>query len=194
METKDWIMVIAVILGPILAVQVQKRLEVLRERRNRKLQVFQDIMATRAARVSAEHVKALNMIDIEFYGSKRFGIRQQSKPDKAVINAWRNYQDHLNNRLPDDNITWFTKGDDLFTELLFQMSKALDYDFDMVLLKRGCYSPIAHGEIEMDQQTIRKGLVKILSGENPLLIAIPSTEHTMGDTNQIEQSENPTKP
>lgn len=42
-------MIIATIAGPILAVQAQKWLERLRERRNRKFCVFQQLMATRAS-------------------------------------------------------------------------------------------------------------------------------------------------
>jgi cytochrome bd-type quinol oxidase subunit 1 len=68
MDTKDWLIVASTLLGPILAVQAQKWVEVFRERRGRKLWVVQQLMATRAARVSAEHVQALNMIDLVFYG------------------------------------------------------------------------------------------------------------------------------
>ena len=49
-----------------MAVQVQKWLEVFREERGRKLWIFKTLMATRASAVSAEHVQALNMIDLEF--------------------------------------------------------------------------------------------------------------------------------
>ena len=69
METKDWIIALATLLGPILAVQAQKWIEGVREQRTRKLRVFTQLMATRAARLSAEHVQAINMIDLVFYGS-----------------------------------------------------------------------------------------------------------------------------
>ena len=80
---------IAVLLAPVFAVQVQKYLEILREKRNRRMWIFHSLMATRAAKVSAQHVQALNMIDIEFYGQKRFGIRLQSKSEKRIIDAWK---------------------------------------------------------------------------------------------------------
>lgn len=176
----DWVMILAVLGGPVLAVQVQKYLDVLRERRHRKGRVFQMLMGTRAARLSAEHVQALNMIDIEFYGRTYFGMRRQSKAGESVIAAWRIYQEHLNIKYPDDQLQeWFQKGDDLFTELLFRMSRALGYDFDTVQLKRGCYSPIAHGEMENDQFMIRKSLTKILSGEESFpmkIVSFPITE------------------
>jgi uncharacterized protein DUF6680 len=44
-------------------------------------------MATRAARLTPDHVQALNLIDVEFY-SKR-------KKYKRVLDAWKAYHDHL---------------------------------------------------------------------------------------------------
>jgi hypothetical protein len=84
MENKDIIMTFAVVLGPILAVQIQKWLEQVRNKTERKLKIFKTLMTTRATRVSIEHVQSLNMIDIEFL----------DKEYKKVISAWRNYHDH----------------------------------------------------------------------------------------------------
>ena len=63
MTLTDILTILAVFLAPVVAVQVQKWLEVFREQRARKLWIFKTLMATRAATVSQEHVQALNMID-----------------------------------------------------------------------------------------------------------------------------------
>lgn len=65
MEIRDWLNIIALIIAPILALQIQKWLEKYREDRKRKLDIFKTLMSTRANRVSIEHVEALNMIDVE---------------------------------------------------------------------------------------------------------------------------------
>ena len=52
LELKDWWVVAATVLGPILAVQAQKAVEAYRERRTRKSRLFELLMATRASRVS----------------------------------------------------------------------------------------------------------------------------------------------
>ena len=65
-----WITILAIILGPILAVQVQKYIENKKETRNKKMQIFKALMATRATPLYPAHVEALNMIDIEFYNDK----------------------------------------------------------------------------------------------------------------------------
>ena len=74
--------------GPVLAVEVQKRSERKREQRSRRLGIFRTLMATRLQMLGWEHVQALNVIDVEFYGS--------SSEEKAVLNDWKAYLDHLN--------------------------------------------------------------------------------------------------
>lgn len=169
MEIKDWITIGAVIAGPILAVQAQKVIESIKERKERKLRLFHTLMETRATRLSGSHVSALNMIDLEFYGRSIFGKRWQSKADKEVTNAWKIYNDHLNNGAPEDRIdAWVERGTELFTRLLYSMSLSLGYDFDEVQLKRDCYSPIAHGRVEREQEKIREGLVDVFEGRKSI--------------------------
>lgn len=169
LELKEWLIVIATFLGPILAVQAQKWVEAFRERRRRKISVFEQLMATRGSRVSAEHVRALNMIDLVFYGEKTLGLPRRSSSEQAVLDAWKEYLDHLNNKHVDaDLMLWLTKGDELFTNLLFATSKDLGFRFDRVQLKRGTYTPIAHGEIEAEQTELRRATLSLVTGKHAL--------------------------
>ena len=175
METLAILTVIAIVMGPILAVQAQKISELVREKRIRKVVIFKTLMATRASRVSFDHVKALNMIDIEFYGKRILGVKFQSNKYNRVTLAWKTYHDNLNAKDDDTKSkTWLDKNDELFIDLLFEISGALGYDFDKIQLKRGAYSPIAHGEQEIDALTIRRSLSKILSGEEALPMKVVS--------------------
>lgn len=175
LDSRDWVLVIATIAGPILAVQAQKWIERLRESRNRKLWVFQQLMATRAARLSTDHVQALNMIDLVFYGSHPFGIHRRSKTEQAVIDTWREYHDHLGTQFDQTAAAvWHTKADELFTNLLFAIAQDLDFKFDRVQLKKGVYSPQAHGDLELEQNMIRRLLLKLLSGDNALKMEVTS--------------------
>jgi hypothetical protein len=173
MTTKDWITVIAVILGPILAVQAQKFLESIREKRNRRLSLFKTLMSTRAERLSREHVQALNMIDIEFYGRRLFGTRYQTSKEKKVTNAWKNYNDHLNQKNSYDTVeSWVRDGDTLFTRIMYEMSIALGYDYDEVQLKRDSYRPEAHVNIENAQLDVLTGLASVLKHERSIPMAV----------------------
>jgi hypothetical protein len=173
MDTKDIVMILAVIAGPILAVQAQKYIESIRESKNRKLRIFHTLMSTRATRLAQDHVAALNMIDIEFYGNTRFGKRNQSNGEKKITNAWKVYNDHLNNKASEERIdAWIDKSDELFTSLLYSMAQYLGYEFDEVQLKRDCYRPIAHGDIENEQHKLRQGLVAVLEGKKSIPMAV----------------------
>lgn len=173
MEYKDVIMTIAVLLGPIAAVQIQKWLEQSRNKTERKLQIFKTLMSTR---VSIDHVQSLNMIDVEFIGKKY----------KKVITAWRDYHDHLSNVVP-QLPGWKDKNDDLFIDLLFAMGESLGYKFDKVMLRRTAYSPVAHGNIEFDQETIRRGLATILSGKAAFPIFFTNVNNIINDESTVEE-------
>lgn len=191
MENKDWIMLLAIILGPILAVQTQKIIESIIEKRNRKKQIFHTLMATRASRVSHMHVEALNMIDIVFYGKSIFGKRFPSKGDKAITDAWKKYYDLLSNKnsYASEEI-WAQKGNEYFDELLFIMSKNLKYDFDEVVIKRNCYSPEAHGKQELDNLIIRRGIAEVFGNNRPIPIQIiENKDHIIVSTDEIIKTE-----
>lgn len=90
MTIADWLMIAAVLAGPIIAVQLTRHLDDKREVRDRKLQVFKTLMATRAYTVSWDHVVALNRIDLEF--------NRRNQNERAVIEAWKAYLDLLGDR------------------------------------------------------------------------------------------------
>lgn len=171
MKGSEWIMILAILLAPLVAVQVQKYIELILEKRSRKLKIFHTLMATRATRLVPVHVEALNMIDIEFYGKGR--------QEKEVQDAWKIYLDHLFTDLtkatPEEIRIWTDKGNDLFTELLYKMSQSLNYSFDKVHLKKSVYWPRAHSELEADQIIIRKGLVDLFDKNRPIPISIVSS-------------------
>jgi len=190
MTLSNWLTILAILLAPLLAVQVQKRLELLRERRQKKNYVFQTLMATRApaTRLSGQHVKALNVIDTEFYGRKILGIQYQSKKEKAVVEAWKIYHDQLHMPYEKKDLQiWIDKGNELFTDLLHKMAQSLGYDFDRVHLKRGMYSPIAHDDEAIDQLFIRKAIAEILSGRKAFPISIPVSPEQQAMQNELNE-------
>lgn len=175
MQTAEWVIAGATLLGPILAIQAQKAIERARERRSRKTWVFQTLMATRAARVSPEHVQALNMIDLVFYGRRVFGILKRSKAEQTVIDTWHEYLDHLATKSDEKTAElWNAKGEELFINLLFATATAVGFKFDRVQLKKGAYSPVAHGNLEFEHQAIRRMALAVLSGEKPLKMHVSS--------------------
>lgn len=169
LELKDWAVVFATLLGPVLAVQAQKMVEQFRERRQRKIRLFEQLMATRTARLSPEHVRALNMIDLVFYGEKTLGTLRRSTKEQSILDVWKEYHDHLSTRAEEGQLSlWAARGDEIFTSVLFAIARDIGYTFDRVQLKRGAYSPIAHGELENQLDQIRKAVLSLLTGEHAL--------------------------
>src|SRR4051812_16590246 len=86
----EGLLIAATVAGPILAVQAQKFIERIKDRNERKRRIFYVLMATRATKLSLDHVQNLNMIELEFGAGRS---QRQSASDKKVITAWRTLLD-----------------------------------------------------------------------------------------------------
>ena len=106
---ENYALMAATLIGPILAIQAQKWIERWTEKRNRKLDLFKTLMATRAYRLSHAHVEALNMIEIEFYDCR-------NSKGKKVMESWRSYFDNLadSDLQKNDHKTWLSQQDNKF--------------------------------------------------------------------------------
>jgi hypothetical protein len=104
-----------------------------------------------------------------FYGERTLGVHRRTSKEQRILDAWKEYRDHLNNKLPEGQIElWGTQGAELFTNLLYAMSQDIGYRFDRVQLKRDSYSPIAHGELEEEQSELRKATLSLVTGKHAL--------------------------
>ncbi len=185
MEFANWMMIAAVLCGPVLAVQAQKWIETAREKRNRRLNVFKRLMATRGAVLSPAHVEALNMIDLEFGG--------RGKRNEKVRATWKEYLDHLCNLSEDPEQQrqqlpiWTERKDVLLAELLHEMGSAVGYKFDKVQIRRGIDAPRGHANWELETQLLRRFLIELLAGNRTLpldvrsLPSAPAQEQSEGD-------------
>ena len=79
----EWLTLAAIFLGPIVAVFVTRWVDCLRERGQRRMDVFRTLMRTRRAPISGDHVGALNLIEIEFQN------------DVEVMAEWRKLFSHF---------------------------------------------------------------------------------------------------
>lgn len=171
MTIADTLIILATLLGPIIAVQVTRYVDNQNEVKGRKLQVFKTLMATRAYTLSPAHVEALNRIDLEFSTKK--------SSEKKVIEVWKQYLDHLG----DKSLTperWSEKRVETLVELLYAMGQCLDYNFDKTQIKNGTYAPVAHSRIEEEQEAIRQHTLEVLKGTRslPMFVTnLPSTEN-----------------
>jgi microsomal dipeptidase-like Zn-dependent dipeptidase len=182
MDTSAGAIVVATLLGPVFAVQVQKYLERHRDQKRVKDTIFRTLMTTRANRLAPDHVQALNGIEIAFYGG--------GEKEKRVREGWRAYHDYLNDRSyqPDRMQEWMVKQIDLFIELLHDMAVCLGYDFDKTHIKSSWYAPEAHGTVEEELNAIRSSLAEIVTGKRPFPIGIhPTSEEEAKKTAELRE-------
>jgi hypothetical protein len=160
------ITIIAIVVGPILALMAQRILDESREKRKRKLALFHSLLTSRAMPLSPDHVRTLNSIELEFH--------PHTGRNKAVIDAWRNYLDHLNTPRPADAVgsgqSWDLRSLDLQIELIFQMSQSVGYDFDRSMIKRNAYYPVGLGTSENEQAALRRAALKVFEGSGEIRV------------------------
>jgi hypothetical protein len=168
----EWWVVFATLAGPVVAVQTQKWIERATEGRRRRLEIFAALMANRATRISADFVRALNLIDLVFLPR---GLARSK--DKAVIDAWHALLGELNhgpgaNADQAASIAWQLRCDDRVIELLAAMSTALGFAFTSEELRRGSYHPQGSWDREQAQLVILEGLRKVFTGNATLPMAV----------------------
>lgn len=177
----DIIMVIAIFAGPIIAVRITEKLRLSKDSRNRKVHIFRNLMATRSAPLAAMHIEALNLVELEFQAVPH--------PSAFVVAAARLYMDHLrDSQYPKD--MWGSRKSELLVDLLYEMSKALDYNFDKVQIKAGSYYPSAYGETDEDNYKTRKLWLEILEAKRLLPIASILTPSLPTEKEQQTETQN----
>lgn len=164
MELTDLITVIAIVVGPILAVVVTRYLDDSRFNRERRMAIFRSLMRTRKARISPDHVGSLNLVEIEFYNVP------------AVVAAWKTHMNHLNTKFPDDVDgavidEWSRVQDRNLTKLLHTLAEELGFKkMDQLDIFDGGYSPRGWANIEDQQAVLRTLTMDLLQGKRALPI------------------------
>ena len=165
--------VIAMLLSPLVALQIRSMMEHRREKRQRKEWIFKTLMSTRATTLNVDHVNALNLIDLDF--------KDRHNKYKKVLDAWEVYRDHLGDKVTPENAnSWNVKSVDLLAKLLLEMGNSLGYDFNDVQIRRGIYYPQGFQELENKRMFVLDELCKVLKWEK----AVPIFAKVVDITNE----------
>lgn len=165
--------IIAIVIGPPIGVGTARFLDNRRSRRERRMDIFRTLMRTRRTPMWADHVGALNLVEIEF------------AKDKQVIAAHRSLFEHLGKPLPrrpeeetNDNMPPEEKRErdrkfddrmglerhQLLSKLLHAMAKVLDFKIEQLEVFEGGYTPQGWGDIERQQEAIRRFAIDLYLG------------------------------
>lgn len=177
----DVVTIIALVIGPVLAVVTARLFEARRIERERRTDVFRTLMRTLGDRLSFDHVSALNLVNIEF------------RNDKNVIEEWKKYFEYLRSgyqRRPDEivseNLTeeekqerndrydrrTFIEGGTLLAKLLEAMAQSLNYKVEVLDLFKGGYSPQSWAHVESQQALIRQYFIDLYFGNKALPVLV----------------------
>lgn len=159
----DVLMVLATLLSPFIAVQASEKLRSNAAARDAREKVFHVLMSTRSARMTPDHVGALNRIDLVF-PTARF---------PAVSDAWSLYLRELSKDQPTVEAAQQSAWDEqnrAFYKLLRTMAEALKTPFSETTLQHNAYYPKGYVFNEAQAAEFRAAAVKVMKGEQPLVI------------------------
>ena len=146
--------ILAIVVGPVIAVCITRKLDRDRAAAERKMEIFRTLMRTRGMPIHWDHVGALNLVEVEF-------IDHQD-----VIKTWKEYLAHLNERPPKEKAEFNAFGrkrDTLLTALMDAIAKALGVKVTQLDILQGNYVPSGWFADEEEQRWLRRALIEVLS-------------------------------
>jgi hypothetical protein len=177
-KLEAWLTIIAIIVGPLLAILIQRWRDNRREQRNRKYEIYRRLVMTLKAPLAPSHVDAINGIQMEF------------RDEAQVLDAWRLYTSHLNaaqQRAADAN-RWNEKKFDLLIDLVYEMGQRLGYkNINKAALRDNTYLPQGFVDVEAEWHQIRKAWSEVLAGQRPLPMTVVGPVQTREHVNLSKQ-------
>lgn len=163
METSNFYAVanlLAIVGGPILAVFVTRYIDKLRARNDRRLDLFRVLMRTRRMALSAEHVAAINLVEIDFAGEKDV-IQKRSDYFKALGTD-------VTRMSPAEHSKFFAEREALLAKLLHSIAKVLGVKMEQLDIFSGGYVPQGWLNLENQQAELRLLALDLLRGDRAL--------------------------
>jgi len=173
MALTDFLMILAILIGPTIGVFLVKKVDEEKEKRRRREDVFKILMRTRKDPITQDHVGALNLVELEF------------EKEEKVLNAFKEYFTNLNtqhkksDRETDQefNIRIYQDRQALLAKLLHAMAKILNFKIEQLEIFEGGYIPQGWGDERSLQKLLQLGLNNILSGTTPIKVVLVESQN-----------------
>lgn len=165
-KVEAWAIIWATFFGPIAAVLITRWRDAATGKRERRLLIFRMLMATRRQTINVDHVSALNLIEVEFYGVK------------AIETAWKTYITHLNSGPIDRQLTeaeqkaWDNTRADLLAKLLAVIGRHLGYSLGEIDLRNGGYAPEGWRYRDMRAGAMQEFVLDLAAGRKVVPVGV----------------------
>lgn len=181
MSVYEILTLLAIFLGPISAVIVTRRVDALRERHSRRMDIFRALMKTRRTGIHPDQVAALNLVEIEFFGDgdvvsawkklfTHYSTPHGSNADEIVSDSMTEEEKSSRIRRKEDRI--FSDRQKLYTALLHKIANSLKFRIEQLEILDGGYHPQGLVDIELEQAAIRRYFVDLASARRAVPVAI----------------------
>ncbi len=137
LQIYEWLTLIAILVGPVVAVTITLATEARRRTREQQTQTLRMLLSTRHLPSDPAYSTAINMIPVDF------------NRELGVMTAWNNYITTIRIRPTPEGVDAHQQ--DIITKqtkLIFQMTKSLDYKLDETDIQSTAYA--AEGFINRD--------------------------------------------
>ena len=165
--------IVAVLVGPIIAVLVTRLIDEHRAKKHRRWEIFRNLMCHRRTPMNVEFVGALNLIEIEF------------ADDQRVIQAWKQllttFEKMATESLSDDQFSaLIEERSQAQTRLLDAIARNLGTEIEQLDIYSGGYSPKGWFDLENEQAVIRRLFGEIALGHKafPVIVYPPEPSNT----------------
>jgi hypothetical protein len=180
---------IAIFAGPISAILVSRHLDARKEQRDRQMDIFRTLMRTRRTPVWADHVGALNLVEIEFKDDSKviaawkalfehFAARHVRAPNEQIAEAMTPEEAGQRNQRFDERLG--TERQKLLAKLLHAIAKRMRFNAEQLDIFEGGYTPQGWEDVETEQRLIRQFALEFLAGRRSVPVAVMDYSNPAG--------------
>lgn len=163
--------IVAILVGPVLAVAVTRWIDARRAMRDRQWDIFRNLMQYRRTPMNPEFVGALNLVEVEF------------SKDERIITAWKqllaSFEQLATESMTEEQLTSLAnERSQAQTRLLDAIAKRLGMRIEQLDIYSGGYSPKGWLDVENEQTIIRRLFGEIAIGKRafPVMVFQPQPE------------------
>ena len=181
MTNTETLTLVAILVGPVVAVVLTRYLDDRRDRRRGRMEVFKTLMRTRRTPVFVEHVGALNLIEIEFANDGKviaawralfthFGTEHPRRQEEQLLPALAKEQSTSRDQRFFDRLA--KERQSLLAKLLHAMASAMNFKIEQLEIFEGGYCPQGWEDEFLEGQVMRRYVVDLALGRRPLPVAV----------------------